>query len=129
MTITPGMAERLLIEARENGSALVDGATLEYLLAVAQRTDGIRLDPATGAYVARHTIYAAGRTEDEARAALTEAVHQTAGSWTDRSPGPIRVGVIGQSITGPPISVSPTSGAPTYWGGTPAPPQSGEAER
>lgn len=50
------------------------------------RPDGVTFDEQTGTWVAKHTIYSAGRTEDEARAALASAVRLTAEHWPPRKP-------------------------------------------
>lgn len=46
--------------------------------------DGIHFDEATQTYVGRHTILTAGRTIEEARAALASAVQLTARTWPPR---------------------------------------------
>src|SRR5207302_103082 len=50
-------------------------------LVESQEQDGIRYDAQSETYVARHTIYSAARTEDEAKHALASAVALTARYW------------------------------------------------
>lgn len=49
------------------------------------RPDGFRFDEESNTWVAKHTIYSAGRTEEEAHRALASAVHLTSETWPIKS--------------------------------------------
>ena len=49
------------------------------------KPDGIRFDEESGSWIAKHTIYSAARTEEEAKLALESAIHLTAEHWPIKS--------------------------------------------
>lgn len=56
----------------------------DIVVALVGAEDGVRFDPETSTWVARHTILTAGTTEQQAHEALAEAVRLTADHWPPR---------------------------------------------